>query len=178
MNCYICKKELNNDNNPKNIDVKTKLCYTCRKSNIFITRTDAKKTYGLTDSDLLNLFSYQMTSFKYIKEGQTITLFVRQEVKDFSEKKFIKIHENTKKIIKIEIPEETKALPKIVFEREIAKERKTIVDDYFKKHNFIPKYDNKLNNFIDYGLLNKKNSKVKNADFLRKEQEITLKIEK
>jgi hypothetical protein len=30
----------------------------------------------------------------------------------------------------------------------------------------------------DEDLLNKKNIKVKNADFLRKEQEITLKIEK
>jgi hypothetical protein len=165
MECHICKKNLNTAT-----EIETCICDICRKKDLFITKTDAKKKYKLKDDDLNYLFSYQVVSRKYV--GIMITLYVKTEVKTYVDIKYGGDYENIKKENdkkkkerqekKIE-QEEKKIEQRKIKEKLLIEERKLVIEELFNKYNYEQQNEDSLiNNYKDFGLKikNKNNNKI------------------
>lgn len=152
MNCHICDNKLDQK---LQTDIDTKVCKACRKQNLFISYTRAKKEFKLNDDDLVSLFSYQVRTGIYGRM-QNITLYVLKEVEEASFKKYnCKIEDinKEKKLLAEKLQKERERLQKEREEQEnlLKLKRSQQIEKLFNDNRQDIYLTPELLNYIDYG---------------------------
>lgn len=140
--CHICSNKIN----PKrSLECSTNVCTECRKKDLYLSKTACKKDYYLDEDELDTLFHFTINSHTYGKK-MVITLYVKDEVINFVNKKYINFEKYKEK--REEKKDRTSYL-RTMKQHNDKQKRIKLVNNFFGNENEI--IDETINLFIEGG---------------------------